>query len=184
MVDLAIGVIIGIAFGKVISSLVSDIIMPPIGLLLGGIDFTQFSLKMHLPGEHCSSGRLEIWDIPQQPPRFRHCCICHLHDHQDDEVPAEEKEKEEAPKTQDCPECRMAIPVDARKCGHCCSVLKQTEHERVLVNDLLMEINLRTSYPDRHLSTQDFYVFYEERVLSSELLEHLQRSAHPPGMVK
>ncbi len=43
VVDLAIGVIIGAAFGKIVSSLVSDIIMPPLGLVLGGIDFKQFS---------------------------------------------------------------------------------------------------------------------------------------------
>ncbi|ANE77733.1 large-conductance mechanosensitive channel protein MscL [Dickeya solani] len=42
VVDLAVGVIIGAAFGKIVSSLVSDIIMPPLGLLLGGVDFKQF----------------------------------------------------------------------------------------------------------------------------------------------
>ncbi|MBN2274342.1 MAG: large-conductance mechanosensitive channel protein MscL [Bacteroidales bacterium] len=41
MMDMAIGIIIGTAFGKIIASLVSDVIMPPIGLLLGGIDFTD-----------------------------------------------------------------------------------------------------------------------------------------------
>ncbi len=39
VVDLAVGVIIGAAFGKIVSSLVADIIMPPLGLLIGGIDF-------------------------------------------------------------------------------------------------------------------------------------------------
>lgn len=43
VVDLAVGVIIGAAFGKIVSSLVADIIMPPLGLLLGGIDFKEFS---------------------------------------------------------------------------------------------------------------------------------------------
>jgi large conductance mechanosensitive channel len=42
VVDLAVGVIIGAAFGRIVSSLVADIIMPPLGLLLGGIDFKQF----------------------------------------------------------------------------------------------------------------------------------------------
>jgi large conductance mechanosensitive channel len=45
VVDLAVGVIIGGAFGKIVSSLVNDIIMPLIGLLLGGIDFSGLSLK-------------------------------------------------------------------------------------------------------------------------------------------
>ncbi|GLR07900.1 large conductance mechanosensitive channel protein MscL [Mixta theicola] len=42
VVDLAVGVIIGAAFGKIVSSLVANIIMPPLGLLIGGIDFKQF----------------------------------------------------------------------------------------------------------------------------------------------
>lgn len=44
VVDLAVGVIIGAAFGKIVSSLVADIIMPPLGLLIGGIDFKQFAV--------------------------------------------------------------------------------------------------------------------------------------------
>ncbi len=44
VVDMAVGIIIGAAFGKIVSSLVSDIIMPPIGLLVGGIDFSNLSL--------------------------------------------------------------------------------------------------------------------------------------------
>ena len=46
MMDLAVGVIIGAAFGKIVSSLVADVIMPPLGLLIGGIDFKQFSLVL------------------------------------------------------------------------------------------------------------------------------------------
>lgn len=46
VVDLAVGVIIGAAFGKIVSSLVSDIIMPPLGLLIGGVDFKQFALVL------------------------------------------------------------------------------------------------------------------------------------------
>ena len=46
MIDLAIGIIIGAAFGKIIASLVSDILMPPIGLLLGGVNFTDLQVIM------------------------------------------------------------------------------------------------------------------------------------------
>lgn len=42
VVDLAVGVVIGAAFGKIVSSLVANIIMPPLGLLIGGVDFKQF----------------------------------------------------------------------------------------------------------------------------------------------
>jgi large conductance mechanosensitive channel len=46
VVDMAVGIIIGAAFGKIITSLVNDIIMPPIGLLLGGVDFNNFLLTL------------------------------------------------------------------------------------------------------------------------------------------
>ena len=45
-VDLAVGIIIGGAFGKIVSSLVADIIMPPIGILLGGVDFTSLGITL------------------------------------------------------------------------------------------------------------------------------------------
>jgi large conductance mechanosensitive channel len=46
VVDMAVGIIIGAAFGKIVSSLVADVFMPPIGLLLGGIDFTGFAFTL------------------------------------------------------------------------------------------------------------------------------------------
>ncbi|MFZ2311944.1 MAG: large-conductance mechanosensitive channel protein MscL [Methylobacter sp.] len=45
-VDMAVGIIIGASFGKIISSLVADVIMPPIGVLIGGVDFTKLALTM------------------------------------------------------------------------------------------------------------------------------------------
>jgi large conductance mechanosensitive channel len=50
VIDLAVGVIIGAAFGRIVSSLVNDVIMPPIGLLLGSVDFSN--LFLNLPGHH------------------------------------------------------------------------------------------------------------------------------------
>ncbi len=46
MMDMAVGIIIGAAFGKIITSLVNDVIMPPLGMLLGGMDFTSFKLTL------------------------------------------------------------------------------------------------------------------------------------------
>ena len=46
VVDMAVGIIIGAGFGKIVSSLVADVIMPPIGLLLGGVSFTHLSIKL------------------------------------------------------------------------------------------------------------------------------------------
>jgi large conductance mechanosensitive channel len=50
VVDLAVGVIIGAAFGKIVSSLVDNIIMPPIGLVIGGVDFSQLRLILKAAG--------------------------------------------------------------------------------------------------------------------------------------
>ena len=49
VVDLAVGIIIGGAFGKIVSSIVNDIIMPPIGLVIGGVNFTDLKLQMRGP---------------------------------------------------------------------------------------------------------------------------------------
>ena len=49
VIDLAVGIIIGGAFGKIVSSLVADVIMPPIGLLIGGVNFTDLTVKMPSP---------------------------------------------------------------------------------------------------------------------------------------
>jgi large conductance mechanosensitive channel len=46
MIDMAVGIIIGAAFGKIISSLVGDVIMPPIGILLGGVDFSNLTVVL------------------------------------------------------------------------------------------------------------------------------------------
>jgi large conductance mechanosensitive channel len=45
-VDMAVGIIIGAAFGKIVSSIVGDVVMPPIGMLLGGVDFTALALTL------------------------------------------------------------------------------------------------------------------------------------------
>ena len=46
VVDLAVGVIVGAAFGKIVSSFVGDVVMPPLGLLIGGVNFSEFALKL------------------------------------------------------------------------------------------------------------------------------------------
>ncbi|WGF90688.1 large conductance mechanosensitive channel protein MscL [Marinivivus vitaminiproducens] len=52
VIDLAVGVIIGAAFGKIVTSLVEDVIMPPLGLLLGGLDFSDFFVTLRGDGEY------------------------------------------------------------------------------------------------------------------------------------
>lgn len=52
VIDLAVGVVIGAAFGKIVTSLVEDVIMPPLGLLLGGLDFSDFFITLRGDGEY------------------------------------------------------------------------------------------------------------------------------------
>ncbi|WP_152207742.1 large-conductance mechanosensitive channel protein MscL [Marinobacter changyiensis] len=51
VVDLAVGIIIGVAFGKIVSSFVADVLMPPIGLLIGGVDFSNLSITLQAATE-------------------------------------------------------------------------------------------------------------------------------------
>ena len=53
VIDMAVGVIIGGAFGKIVSSIVADVIMPPIGLLVGGVNFTDLKLQLKPAADFC-----------------------------------------------------------------------------------------------------------------------------------
>lgn len=125
MIDMAIGIIIGASFSKVVSSLVSDIIMPPLGLLIGGMDFNNFSFKMHKPGTVSDVVELKYGAFINSMIDFLIIAVAifaviklvNMLRQSKEEVP-------ETPKTKECSECRMSIPVDAKKCGHCCSILK------------------------------------------------------------
>ena len=53
VVDMAVGIIIGAAFGKIVSSVVADIVMPPLGVIIGGVDFSNIFISLN--GEHYGS---------------------------------------------------------------------------------------------------------------------------------
>jgi large conductance mechanosensitive channel len=130
VVDMAVGVIIGGAFGKIVSSLVGDVLMPPIGLLLGKLDFSN--LFIDLSGAHHPSlaaakaagaatinygiffnsvidfiiVAFVIFLLIKQINRLKRA-----------EAPA-------PPSSKECPYCLMAVPVKASRCAHCTSDLK------------------------------------------------------------
>jgi large conductance mechanosensitive channel len=130
VIDLAVGVIIGAAFGKVVSSLVDDIIMPPIGRLLGHVDFSNLFISLN--GKHYDTlaaakaaaaptinyglflntiinfliVALAVFLLVQQVNRLN-------------KKPAPAA----APTTKDCPQCAMPIPLAAKRCPHCTSQL-------------------------------------------------------------
>ena len=128
VVDLAVGVVIGAAFGKIVTSFVEDILMPPIGMALGNVDFS--SLFISLSGKDFPSVAaakaagaatlnygiflnnilnfviiaFAIFILIKQINRMQQ--------------PAP------APSTKDCPLCLTAVPLGATKCAHCTSDLK------------------------------------------------------------
>jgi|SRR5712664_177237 large conductance mechanosensitive channel len=128
VIDLAVGVIIGAAFGKIVSSLVDDIIMPPIGLLLRGVDFS--SLFITLKGPHYASlaeakqhgtPTLNYGLFLNTVINFLIVAFCvFLLVHQVNRW-TKKPEPAAAPTTKECAQCAMAIPINAKKCPHCTS---------------------------------------------------------------
>lgn len=121
MVDLAIGVILALAFGKVVNSLVADILMPPIGILLGGFDFSALSLKLPAKGVF-SPVEIKYGLFINTVISFLIVTIAIF-------VVIKLMNKlriinaKEEITTKECPECCMSLPSKAKKCGHCCSIL-------------------------------------------------------------
>lgn len=119
VVDLAVGVIIGGAFGKISTSLVNDIIMPPVGLLLGEVEFK--ALKLNIGGNNVAInyGMFLSTIIDFLLIAFVvFLLIKAINSLKRTDANAT------APTTRACPECLSAIPVDAKRCCQCTSVLK------------------------------------------------------------
>lgn len=134
VVDMAVGIIIGGAFGTIVKSLVNDVIMPPIGLLLGGVDFSEIFLTLkegaNVAGPYETlAGAQAAGAVTINLGLFINSLVSFL-------IVAVavfmlikginnlQKEKEAPPAeptTKECPFCLSAIPIKATKCGHCTS---------------------------------------------------------------
>ena len=130
-IDLAVGVVIGAAFGKVVSSLVSDIIMPPIGVLLGGIDFSDFFITLN--GKHVATlAEAKAAGIPVLAyGSFLNAIVQFLIIAFAIYVVIKQVNRlfpkpAPAPETRKCPFCKQDIADDATRCPHCTSVLDET----------------------------------------------------------
>lgn len=136
VLDLAVGVIIGSSFGAIVTSLVKDILMPPIGVLLGNVDFGNLFLQLNpkkvplAPGTSLAAAQ-EAGAVTWNYGAFINSIITFL-------IIALavffvvklvnklQKPKEEAPvepTEKDCPFCCTKIPVNATRCPHCTSNL-------------------------------------------------------------
>ncbi len=133
VIDMAVGIIIGASFGTIIKSLVDDVIMPPIGLLLGNIDFSNLFAVLKdgakAAGPYVSlAAAKEAGAVTINYGFFINTiitflivafCVFLL-------IKNVNKFKKEAPAevtTKECPYCISAIPVNAKRCPHCTSQL-------------------------------------------------------------
>ena len=117
VMDLAVGVIIGGAFGKIVSSLVSDILMPLIGLIIGGIDFS--GLAFTVGSAKVTYGNFINNAIDFIIIAFVIFLMVRAIAKLEKPAPAA------APTTKDCPYCFTAISIQATRCPHCTSELKK-----------------------------------------------------------
>jgi large conductance mechanosensitive channel len=137
VIDMAVGIIIGIAFGLVVNSLVKDIIMPPIGLALGNVDFTNLFVVLKegvtTPGPYASLAAAQAAGaVTLNYGVFINAivnlliiaaAVFFLIVRPIAKLQARTK-KVEAPTTKECPYCITAIPVKASRCPNCTSELK------------------------------------------------------------
>ncbi|MDR3668967.1 MAG: large-conductance mechanosensitive channel protein MscL [Ignavibacteriaceae bacterium] len=132
--DMAVGIIIGAAFGTIVSSLVGDIIMPPIGLILGNIDFKNlFIVIKHgpQPGEYPTiEAAQQLGAVTVNYGRFINNIVTFLivsfSVFMLIKLLGSFKKEEEpvAPSTKECPFCTTKIPAKAIKCSSCTADLK------------------------------------------------------------
>lgn len=135
MVDMAVGIIIGAAFGSIVNSLVSDIIMPPIGLLLGNVDFSNLFLllkegKVAAPYASLADAKA-AGAVTLNYGMFFDVVISFLIVafavfmlvRNINRLKRQEKVKPAVLATKDCPYCLSVIPIKAVRCAHCTSDL-------------------------------------------------------------
>ena len=136
MVDMAVGIIIGAAFGSVVNSLVADVIMPPIGLFLGNVNFSDLFVLLRegkAPGPYASVAAAKAAGaVTLNYGLFISTLISFLVVafsvfllvRSINRLRKEEQAPPAMPATKECPYCLSAVPIKAVRCGHCTSELK------------------------------------------------------------
>jgi large conductance mechanosensitive channel len=132
VVDLAIGVVIGAAFGKIVTSFVEDILMPPIGLLLGNADFSNLFINLSgkdypsvAAAKQAGAATLNYGIFFNNILNFVIIAFAiFLLIKQINRMNRPAPAAAASPTTKDCPYCLSAVPLKATKCAHCTSELK------------------------------------------------------------
>lgn len=133
VLDMAVGIIIGGAFGKIVSSLVEDMLMPPIGMLLGQVDFASLFINLSGTAYESLAKAKEAGAPTLNVGLFLNTIInfvfvafaVFMLVQQFNRVKkAPEPAPAGPPTTKDCPHCFSTIPIKATRCGHCTSELR------------------------------------------------------------
>lgn len=127
VVDLAVGVVIGAAFGKIVDSLVKDILMPPIGLITGGIDFRNIFTTLKGPDAPTLEAAQAAGAVTVNWGLFINAVIAFLIVafaifvviKQINRIRRKEEAAPPPPSMRTCPECLSEIPIAARRCRFC-----------------------------------------------------------------
>jgi len=136
VLDMAVGIIVGAAFGTIVNSFVNDLIMPPVGILLGNVDFSSLFVvlkegKIAAPYATLADART-AGAVTMNYGVFINTIISFLIVafavfilvKNVNRLKREEKLPSAEPTTKECPFCLLAIPAKALRCGHCTSELK------------------------------------------------------------
>lgn len=125
VVDLAVGVIIGGAFGQIVNSFVNDVLMPPLGLLMGGVDFSKLMITLKETADPAQSVYLKYGVFINAVISFLIVAFAiFMMIRTINRLKRKEEAPPVAPTTKECPECLMTIPLNAKRCGHCAVVVK------------------------------------------------------------
>ena len=130
VMDLAVGVIIGAAFGKIVTSLVEDVLMPPIGQLAGKVDFSGLFISLSgkpydtlKAAKEAGVATLNYGIFLNNVINFLIVAFVVFLVVQQMNRLTRKPAPAVVPTTKDCPQCAMPIPLAAKRCGHCTSQL-------------------------------------------------------------
>jgi len=121
VVDMAVGLVIGAAFGKIVTSFVNDLLMPPIGILIGGIDFSHLAIVLRPATATAKAVTINYGAFINNIIDFLivgmsiYLVVKGMNSLKKAPVPEPTEKK--------CPHCMMMIPIQATKCAHCTSNL-------------------------------------------------------------
>lgn len=125
MLDMAVGIVIGASFGKVVSSLVNDIIMPPIGMLLGKVDFSNLSITLQEKTDTAAAVTIKYGMFINTIIDFLIVAFAIFMVIKQVNRLTQLQKKVPDSVTKECPECCSIIPIKALRCPHCTSQLQK-----------------------------------------------------------